>query len=318
MQKVTVRFRRNRVCVEEFSLLVGESDFGKVKKALSETVLEEAGGGLIVTFDLSKPVPDVIRYWMFGEKWANEDDTSWMKSPRGTKGFPWGRPPRKGETDGILLLLESPHRDEVSPDLEPFVPAAGTGQGGSGRLLHFHKEALIYFLTRELGLAFTGKRTPVIIGNPFPFAASLRTRGLAEKLRDEVWIRAMLRTRFRRDLFRRLRKYKPRIIINACTGNKDAKGSPKALTRYLIDEYLASKGIARVVRVAYSHSIQKDPSSGEVTHEALIEPYADLENAECYVVEVPHPAGWRGWQPENWFPDDGDYEEWLADRQSAP
>jgi hypothetical protein len=37
-RKITVRFRRDCVCVEELSLLVDEGDFAKVKEALNETV----------------------------------------------------------------------------------------------------------------------------------------------------------------------------------------------------------------------------------------------------------------------------------------
>ncbi|MFY1824459.1 hypothetical protein ACN47A_00960 [Myxococcus fulvus] len=295
---MTIQFLRDGTCVEEFSLPVTTNEATQIQNALNESVLTKERDGLIVTLDLSRRVPDVIRYWVKEETWANEDNTTWMDHPKTPKRFPWGRPPRRGETGGILILLESPHRDEVSAELEPLVPAAGS----TGRRLESHKDALLYLLTRKLGLTFTDNQAPVIIGNPLQFPASLRTRPLALKLRDEIWIRAMLRTRFQRDLFRRLNMYKPKIIINACTGKLGERSSPKAITRYFIDEYLSRSKTTHIVRTTFS------PKS-----HPPIETSGVLETAECHVVEVAHPSGWR-WNPNEWFPDDGDYSSWLHDR----
>lgn len=126
----------------------------------------------------------------------------------------------------LLILLESPHKDEYGAHMEcPLGPARGrTGA-------RIEKE-LIGILqgdgrARRL-LADAGETVRVLVSNPIPFQTSLyavhRGRlGGRRGLRDAIW-RGLWRMEsdgnraFQDQFLGRVTRYAPDVIVNACTG----------------------------------------------------------------------------------------------------
>ena len=131
------------------------------------------------------------------------------------------RPQVQQQTGSIVLLLESPHKEEyTSHDVAtPRAPACGvTGknirQCLSTVLLHLHQV--------ETGLI--EPNCDVVISNPIPFQTSLYTihrrpvkKRKWKRLRDSVWCTLWCEDHIRQDFLSRLNEYHPKVIINACT-----------------------------------------------------------------------------------------------------
>lgn len=305
MEQITFKLVRGGTRINEFEVAVPDGSISLAKAGLDGSVFKEHNGKLVVTFDIEKPVHDVVRYWMTGEEWEREPSTEGVLVPKVQGAFPWGRRATQNERNGVMILLESPHSSEISPKLVPYVPAAGIETGDAGHQLHQHQAAIIYLMVRRLGIRFV-ERTPVLVANPLQFPASLRIDPLSghEALRDAVWVGAMELELFRRNFSERLTRSYPRVIVNACTGEMDDSASPKAITRSLIDQWLRKNSITSVARLTYRRS----PGVVKVQTQHVMNP-------ECYIIETPHPCGWR-YKPENWFPGDSAYAEWLASRSS--
>lgn len=132
---------------------------------------------------------------------------------------------RRRTAGNIVLLLESPHKDEYrrSDVSRPIAPASGTTGDNIDRCL---ATALSRINEQEL----IAPGCHVIIANPIQFQTSLhaihgrstRDRKWGE-LRDHVW-KALWnegdQENYIRRCFRtRLSTYRPSVVINACTGN---------------------------------------------------------------------------------------------------
>lgn len=140
----------------------------------------------------------------------------------------------------IVLLLESPHKDEYDNKNNPIAPAQGkTGRGIDCQIenvireiIKFHKSALEKGIYR------------FIICNPIQYQTSMDMfiKQASEKdlldltkksrldLKKEVWKAIWSKDKIKEDFKKRIELYKPNLIINACT--KDLK---EDVTKYLKD-----------------------------------------------------------------------------------
>ena len=124
--------------------------------------------------------------------------------------------PGTGYGKTLVILLESPHRDEYSGNCidRPIKPAMGT----AGRNIRNHLINVVHscpHLKNRLD-----PNTRVIIANPIQFQCSLVsviTSGDWKKIRDAVWKALWNRQEIQNEFRKRLKGYNPNFIINACT-----------------------------------------------------------------------------------------------------
>lgn len=142
----------------------------------------------------------------------------------------------------IVLLLESPHKDEYKYECGnivcPIVPANGKAGTGIDKSL-----CTVLLHIQEMEDRFIKPGYQIVISNPIQFQASLyavHRKPLSKddkwrKLRDKTWSRLWQEEDVRRCFRRRLERYDPKIIISACTKNL------RACVNSVIKEYCASK-----------------------------------------------------------------------------
>ena len=125
------------------------------------------------------------------------------------------------EIRNIVLLLESPHKDEYQPGNIncPIAPANGNTGDNIDRWL-----STVLSCIEEQQLIVPGGH--VIISNPIQFQTSLHAihgqplEDMWERLRNNVWWTLWNEQRIRQCFRERLvDTYNPCLIINACTGN---------------------------------------------------------------------------------------------------
>lgn len=127
---------------------------------------------------------------------------------------------QQGEVRNVVLLLESPHRDEYQArNIDcPIAPANGKTGDNIDRCLG-----------KVLGRIDEGLIVPhchVIISNPVQFQTSLhaihgkspRDKGGWGTLRDRVWKALWCDNTIRQGFQTRINSYRPSVIINCCTG----------------------------------------------------------------------------------------------------
>ena len=171
----------------------------------------------------------------------------------------------------IVLLLESPHKDEYqSGNINcPIAPANGTTGDNIDRCLG----TVLLHIQNETGLIESGCH--VIISNPIQFQTSLYAAYKSEPpkewrtLRDCVWRTLWNETHIRRCFQKRLEGYHPTMIINACTGDLKKKDSLKSL----VNKFVLKKKKLNVPLYAVAH-----PASWQNLRPALINPQA-ISNA---------------------------------------
>lgn len=123
----------------------------------------------------------------------------------------------------IVLLLESPHKEEYGGSLTDRKGPAASRSGTGGRIDQCLDTVLMH-IQLETGLIAPGCH--VVISNPVQFQTSLHAalrdehrKKLNKKLRDNVW-RTLWAEPYIQQCFRsRLGRYHPKVIINACTSN---------------------------------------------------------------------------------------------------
>lgn len=159
----------------------------------------------------------------------------------------------------IVLLLESPHKDEYTDEdriyciNQPQAPASGN----SGTKIDECLCNLITKITQDPGNAELDVSrhivhgSHVIISNPIPFQTSLHAVHHGEPLedsddylwatlRDFVWRTLWREQRIRRHFHARLKRYNPSLIINACTGDPKKSGTLKSSVNRFVLEKLPS------------------------------------------------------------------------------
>ena len=140
-------------------------------------------------------------------------------------------PAANGETDTLVVVVESPHRDEYyNTNLScPIAAAQGDTSGGTGFGIKCHLSQIVNRIACNIPNMENEYR--VIIANPIPWQASLASlhEGSPRKspwknLRDAVWKTLWNIGAVKCDFLTRLNNYNPSIVVNACTGGKGKYG----------------------------------------------------------------------------------------------
>lgn len=167
----------------------------------------------------------------------------------------------------LVILLESPHRDEYGTSIRnPVAPARG--QTGAG--IHRHLSDVLNSCDRLSDLLRPKAPLRVVIANPVPYQTSAYAihggrlpRPDSASLRDKIW-RALWRIKspngtcvLQYDFLRRLRCYAPKVIVNACTGGKG--GLQGLVTNVLPSEYRDRLFVAHHPAVWKSETICREP-----------------------------------------------------------
>ena len=120
----------------------------------------------------------------------------------------------KSRRGNVLLVMESPHKDEYK---EPFGPA----KGSTGRQIRRHLQDL------EIpGLSCPDSVRDLILVNAIPFQCSLgvATKGWRDKVFRATWRNSRLGADYFEERIRKL-LHKETILLNCCTqGEKDSEG----------------------------------------------------------------------------------------------
>lgn len=127
----------------------------------------------------------------------------------------------------MVFLLESPHKDEYK-DGCPVAPA----QGDTGCNIAKYLGSLLCHLSPNIS-----DESRVIISNPIRYQTSLsmilKSKKINTKIRDKMLDNFWGIEKIKKDFLCRIRKYKPNIIINACTGGMDSNGFRRTVSKYL-------------------------------------------------------------------------------------
>lgn len=129
--------------------------------------------------------------------------------------------PRPGSAP-LIVLLESPHKNEYSKDIEEFAPQWPLNGESSRKKMQRHLRRL----TEAAGFTWADIQSKeVTLVNPVPLQTSMHRffphkEGLHKTLRDQVWCALFSQTRyFKLSLQLRIDQYAPFLILNACTKN---------------------------------------------------------------------------------------------------
>lgn len=176
-----------------------------------------------LNLNLSK-VNDVYRYLIFGDKTKlykkelEQDLEVFGKSnykDRSTK--------EREEYKNIVLLLESPHSDEFDSNRFAIAPA----QGETGRLIDMNILTVLRELKELEKDLFSNEENKykLIISNPIQYQTSLymyhnnKLKGKYKTLRNRCWKKIWKEEKIKNEFKERMDKYKPELIINACTSD---------------------------------------------------------------------------------------------------
>lgn len=188
----------------------------KEYKELSDKALIKNNELKLKLFTQNKKVPDVWRYTYIPQKGVFKHETSDFNSKFNDKKIPLN------VKSSIVLLLESPHKDEYQKN--KFIPLA-PAQGATGRAIEKFKDKNssknIKYLTLEELLIKSNivEKAPILLVNPVQYQASLGsfTKKLNKNLRNNLW--KSLFNELKNDFISRLNLYKPSLIINGCTND---------------------------------------------------------------------------------------------------
>jgi len=145
----------------------------------------------------------------------------------------------------IVLLLESPHKDEYRHHrrrnrLVPNGPAQATGKGDAGGAIPAYGPAILEQLVAIKGLA--DDDYALLVVNPVPYLTSLHwidvltgeathlPRSINRIVRNHVWNQLWELPWMQADFLARLASYAPRAVLNCCT-SKLTKAVTSALCR---------------------------------------------------------------------------------------
>lgn len=159
----------------------------------------------------------------------------------------------------ILLILESPHRQEYKPDNTPIAPAQGT----SGRRL---QELAEYTVANCPGHPF--KCQPVVIANPIRRQCSLfsyhhtsmHSYDTMKELRNRVWRAIWEHGTDKEEFVRTLASLAPRLVVNACTKflSKDEKDRGERSLQEIMTRFLRCElGVVDVLELPHPSSWNK-------------------------------------------------------------
>lgn len=208
-------------CMYSRDIKLSDNEYKALKNSMKISICKSTGDLILDDdyFDESSLVNDEARYTI-------EIINNKCTKPKLLKDFK----PIKGN-ENIILLLESPHRSEyrsikIYDRLVPIGPAQGGKTTDAGGAIREYIDEAINYIIKNENLNLNGNYNLIII-NPIQFQASLGslyTGGLKVGLRDKVWkdiwdISSNNAYIIKENFICRLRKYTPKLIINACTNN---------------------------------------------------------------------------------------------------
>ncbi len=130
----------------------------------------------------------------------------------------------------IVLLLESPHKDEyrsrnIYTKLIPIAPAQGENKLSAGGAIFNYLSEVLKFINEENHNIIPNGNFNLIISNPVQFQTSLvfihgkPLDRAYQTLRDTIWKKIWDIQDIQSDFIKRINKYNPHLIINSCTKN---------------------------------------------------------------------------------------------------
>lgn len=125
----------------------------------------------------------------------------------------------KGSSNNILIILESPHKDEYK-DKECIAPALGKTGINLNKKFKSKIDNVIGNLENKVNL--NGEYKLVLV-NAIQYPTSLGFS--TSNFRDRIWLNLWITKEFRKNLVERIKEYSPSIIINLCT-NGSHKENP--------------------------------------------------------------------------------------------
>lgn len=137
----------------------------------------------------------------------------------------------------IVVIIESPHKDEYDDNFNPKGPA----QGKTGDMIEKNIDQILELFKGEDENVENSKYI-LIISNPVQFQASLGSfydNGLHKSIRNNIW--SELYKIYKDDFVKRLEEYEPNYILNATTFGR---------------KYRINKAI-RIVKSSENSKIQK-------------------------------------------------------------
>jgi hypothetical protein len=172
-------------------------------------------------FSDEKIVPNVYRYIF------EKNKSSWIlvKDEKNNEDIKYNNRSKFNDRDikkddniaSIVLLLESPHKDEYSEDFKPIGPAQGlTGDKIDSMLLKIMNLNFDEFKLDE-------KKYRIILMNPVPYQTSLnylfknKSEKINKSVRNKVWKKLWENIELQDEFKNQISDLKPELIFNACT-----------------------------------------------------------------------------------------------------
>ncbi len=194
----------------------------------------------LLTINSFPEVPDVCRYKI-------DISTNSITKSTLTKNIPNGANANFDDeiidltkhTPVILLILESPHKDEYDSNFDPITPANGkTGEGIRDSIEKVLNDINVELIKLNKGLI---DKYYLIISNPVPYQTSLNyfiggelNSDLRNKVWRKIWDKKGKDKYFIKKKFEdKIIKYKPDLIINACTGGVDQYSLQSRITDWI-------------------------------------------------------------------------------------
>jgi len=242
--------KKVKIIREQFDLYleINKTDYpikvnGRIKNELIETspYVERRNNKIIIKnafFDESLSVKNVTRYSLK----KREDKFELFELDRSHVDFKTSKfiDHPIGESSiaqSIVIILESPHKDEYDYENDLIIPIAPS-QGSTGNLI-FEKFVQIISANLEILKLLDENEYRILLVNPIPYQTSLqflhkqKLTSVYTTLRDKVWIELWQKNESHKDLFMKLLdEIKPCLILNCCTSN---------LTEYVSEELKKTK-----------------------------------------------------------------------------
>ena len=171
-------------------------------------------------FFKAKKVDNVFRYCLKNKKleFLKKDEENFKFSK-----FDDNLIDENDDTSNIIIVLESPHKDEYTFDFKPIAPA----QGSTGKNIEKYIEKYILSILDNNKLELNKKKYKILIVNPVPYQTSLNfihkkaLKNEYKKLRNEVWKALWENANLKTEFESLINNLKPKLILNCCT--KDLK-----------------------------------------------------------------------------------------------
>lgn len=141
----------------------------------------------------------------------------------------------------IILILESPHKDEYCNLNNIYTPIA-PAQGKTGNRIKNNISIVVNELINNeiYNSKLSDGKYRIIICNPVQFQTSLdylHNKGIIKSLRDIVWNEIFNQEKVKDNFYNRISEYCPKLIINACTESCSKKVGDFIKTKFSNIEY---------------------------------------------------------------------------------